>query len=95
MRVPAWPGLLQHHGVREILGGRGLRVPVKQVGNRCTGTGEMSPKKQNVPVETGTQLSTKASVSHYYVLSSKIFENLKLFCYSSVFSDIGMACEQA
>jgi hypothetical protein len=30
-----------------------------------------APKKQNVPVETGTQLSTGASVSHYYVLSSK------------------------
>ena len=49
------------------------------------------PKKQNAPVETGAHFSTEGSVSHYHVLSSKILKNRKLFCYSPVFSDIGLS----
>jgi hypothetical protein len=51
----------------------------------------LCPKKQNAPAETGAHFSTRPSVSHYYVLSRKIFRNRKLFCYSSVFSDIGQS----
>ena len=48
-------------------------------------------KKQNVPAGTGTHFSTRPSVSDSKLLSSKILKNRKLFCYSPVFSDIGLS----
>jgi len=47
--------------------------------------GKRRPKKQNVPVKTGTHFSTRTIVSHYHVLSIEIFIFLKIF-FNPVFS---------
>jgi hypothetical protein len=51
--------------------------------------GRRQPQKAKRPGIAEAQLSTGASVSHYYVLSREILQNYKESFYSPVFSDMG------